>query len=179
MWRWFKYARKARVRRGRALSDSYRGGLRVWEDSSGDCECKVFDAREVLRIRWSGSSSRVEQKSSSVYAYGKTKLLRLLLLWAPSKIPVSQEWPGPCCNCTTWMDICPSSPRAVITPPMRSTPSPAAANSGPSRITVIPVPSKPASTQIELLPTSRASGAQGHTTTIEGSALTILPPELE
>ncbi|KAE9400332.1 hypothetical protein BT96DRAFT_648395 [Gymnopus androsaceus JB14] len=108
----------------------------------------------------------------------KRSFVRLLLLWAPLEdYPVSQEWPGPCCNYTTWMDICPSSPRAVITPPMRSTPSPAAANSGPSRITVIPVPSKPASTQIELLPTSRASGAQGHATTIEGSAITILPPK--
>ncbi|KAE9400338.1 hypothetical protein BT96DRAFT_648708 [Gymnopus androsaceus JB14] len=51
--------------------------------------------------------------------------------------------------------------------PWRSTPSPAAASSGPSRITV---PPKMASTRVELLPMGRTSGAHVHMTTVEGSA---------
>ncbi|KAE9400334.1 hypothetical protein BT96DRAFT_965353 [Gymnopus androsaceus JB14] len=87
----------------------------------------------------------------------------------------TEPWPGPAPATTPrgWTSVV-ASPRAVVTPPMRSTPSPTAASSRPSRTTVIPAPPKPASTQVELLPTSRASGAQGHTTTIEGSAATTI-----
>ncbi|KAE9400329.1 hypothetical protein BT96DRAFT_648208 [Gymnopus androsaceus JB14] len=87
----------------------------------------------------------------------------------------TEPWPGPAPATTPrgWTSVV-ASPRAVVTPPMRSTPSPTAASSRPSRTTVIPAPPKPALTQVELLPTSRASGAQGHTTTIEGSAATTI-----